>query len=87
MSTADPSDQEAWAQQEGFQYELWTDDSRATLAARYGADDGWFGSYDRVTVILDAQGRLILEYPDVSDLSPGGHPEEVLEDCQQIFGN
>ena len=64
---------ESWAQDQGFQYELWQDDSRGALATRYGADDGWFGSYSRITVLLDAEGRLILEYNEISDFSPGGH--------------
>ena len=87
VSTASPGDLQAWAEDEGFQYELWQDDSRGSLASRYGADDGWFGSYARITVLLDAQGRLILEYNEISDFSPGGHPNDVLSDCQQIFGN
>ena len=86
VSTASPGDLQAWAEDEGFQYELWQDDSRGSLASRYGADGGFFG-YDRVTVLLDAEGRLILEYNEVSDFSPGRHPAEVLSDCQQIFGN
>ena len=87
VSTASPGDLQAWAEDEGFQYELWQDDSRGSLASRYGADDGWFGSYSRITVLLDAQGRLLLEYNEISDFSPGAHPGEVLSDCQQIFGN
>ena len=87
VSTASPSALQNWADDQGFQYELWQDDSRGSLAARYGADDGWFGSYARITVLLDAQGRLILEYNEISDFSPGGHPNDVLSDCQQIFGN
>ncbi len=87
VSTASPGDLQDWAEEQGFQYELWQDDSRGSLASRYGADDGWFGSYARVTVLLDAQGRLILEYNEISDFSPGAHPDEVLSDCQQIFGN
>lgn len=87
VSTGSPEDLQSWADQEGFQYELWQDDSRGMLATRYSADDGWFGAYARITVLLDAEGKLILEYNEISDFSPGAHPEEVLADCQQIFGN
>ncbi|MBT6178849.1 MAG: redoxin domain-containing protein, partial [Deltaproteobacteria bacterium] len=54
VSTASPAEHQSWAEQEGFQYELWQDDARGALAARYGADDGWFGAYSRITVLLDA---------------------------------
>jgi len=38
-----------------------------------------------VTVILDAEGTLLLEYRQGTGSS--GHPEEVLEDCQALFGS
>jgi len=38
-----------------------------------------------VTLILDAQGTLILEYRQGTGAS--GHPQDVLEDCQAMFGN
>jgi len=34
-------------------------------------------------VILDAEGREILRYDDVS---AGTHPADVLEDCRALFG-
>jgi hypothetical protein len=38
-----------------------------------------------VTLILDAKGTLILEYREGTGAS--GHPQQVLEDCQILFGN
>ncbi len=76
-----PEDNAAWAADEGFQYELWTDDSRA-LALTYGAATTASQAYaSRVTVLLDASGDLVLEYR-VSDF--GAHPAEVLDDITAL---
>ncbi len=73
-----------WVSEEGFQYEVWTDDDR-TLATYYGAADSESSSYaDRVTMLLDGNGDLILEYTD--SIVFGTHPEEVYQDCLSIFG-
>jgi peroxiredoxin len=79
----DPATNLAWAQQEGFQFELWTDVARE-LALYYGAATSpTQGSASRRTYLLDADGTLILEYPAVI---AGTHPADVLEDCQTLFG-
>jgi peroxiredoxin len=38
----------------------------------------------RVTMLLDADGELLLEYVDSIDV--GEHPAKVLEDCEALFG-
>ena len=54
------------------------------LAMYYGAaTSSMQANASRKSVLLDAQGRLILEYPVVN---VSNHPLEVLEDCQAIFG-
>ena len=71
-----------WVEDEGFQYEMWSDTEK-TLAMAYGAADSksaWLP--DRITVLLDADGNLLLEYLNVST---GTHPNEVFEDCLQLF--
>lgn len=76
-------DNASWAEAEGFQYELWTDDERS-LAVYYGAADSvdsWFPN--RLTRILDANGNMILEYNTV-DVST--NPYDVLNDCGILFG-
>ena len=79
-----PADNAAWAEEEGFAFELWTDDER-TLGVTYGAlTNSRDSSVDRVTMLLDADGALLLEYVDT--LVVGAHPSEVLEDCQALFG-
>lgn len=73
----------AWAQDEGYQYEIWADTDK-TLALYYGAADSVEqGSPARVTKILDSEGTLVLEYNDASFNS---NPLDVLEDCKIIFG-
>lgn len=81
MSFDDPSTNQA--EEEGFEYELWTDDDK-TLALTYGSI-----ASERVTVpgritrLLDESGRVLVEY-DVVTVSTS--PQEVLEDCQLIWG-
>ncbi len=86
VSFGSPSTLSAWAEDEGFQYELWQDDD-ATLAVHYGAassTSAWAPS--RRTVLLDADGDHILTY-EVDMWGIGDHPADVLEDCQAIFGD
>ena len=84
VSADAPSKNQAWAEDEGFQYELWTDDNR-DLAVYYGAAASSSTSYfSRLTKILDSDGTLVLEY-QVS--SVGTHPAQVLADCEVLFGD
>jgi peroxiredoxin len=79
-----PATNQAWAEEEEFQYELWTDDD-ATLGTTYGAlSSPSDGSVARITMLLDEKGDLLLEYTD--SIVVGTHPGEVLEDCEILFG-
>lgn len=79
-----PTKNQAWAEEEGFRFDLWSDDAR-TLALTYGAaSDGSQGSASRITVLLDPLGDLALVYADGIDV--GTHPDEVLHDCQVLWG-
>jgi len=79
-----PADNLAWAQKKGFSFELWSDTDR-TLALYYGAATSPDAKHaSRGTVLLDAQGNLLLEY-DVG-LNIGAHPSDVLADCERIWG-
>jgi peroxiredoxin Q/BCP len=79
----DPETNDAWAEQEGFQYDLWTDQGRE-LALYYGAaTTPTAGSAKRITLLLDPTGTLVLEYPAVAT---GTHPGEVYQDCVDLFG-
>jgi len=73
----------AWADAEGFQYEVWTDDNK-DLALYYGAARAGQSFADRVTMLLGSDGSLLLEYTE--DIAFGTHPNQVLEDCQILFG-
>lgn len=84
MSFSAPEDNLAWVEEEGFPFEVWEDLDQA-LALYYGAiDRRGEAAPDRITKILDSEGTLILEY--VEGVSAGTNPEEVLGDCQQLFG-
>jgi peroxiredoxin Q/BCP len=79
-----PADNQAWAEDEGFEFELWTDDDR-TLALHYGATASASAAFPgRVTRVLDGNGDLVVEYL-VSTID--AHPEQVLEDCRLLFGD
>lgn len=81
VSYDSPNENLEWAQEEGFQYELWSDDDDKTLSTYYDAD-GVFAAR-RKTVLLDETGKLVLEYA-VTQI--GTHPAAVLEDCEALFG-
>ena len=82
MSFNSPGENEAWVIDQGFQYEVWRDDDR-TLAVTYGSVDSVFAFVPgRVTVVLDADGQLLLNYPSVD---VNAHPQQVLDDCQLLF--
>jgi len=84
VSFSEPSANAEWVEAESFQYEVWTDGDR-TLAMHYGAAENSTAAFPgRVTVLLDAQGELLLEY--ASGTGDADHPAEVLEDCEAIFG-
>ena len=78
----DPATNAGWVADQGYQYEIWTDEDR-TLSVTYGAADSALAFFpDRVTVLLDTDGTLLLEYTSVNvDV----HPQQVLEDCQLLF--
>ena len=78
-----PGRNQDWAQDEGFAYELWTDDDK-TLALHYGAIDSTSAPFIPVTRVLDGAGTLVVEYR-VSSID--AHPEQVLEDCRLLFGD
>jgi peroxiredoxin len=85
VSFDSPEDNQAFADAEGFGYDLWTDETRA-LALHYGAAASASQGYaSRVTVLLDDNGDLLLTYNPGGDLST--HPIDVLDDCQILFGD
>jgi peroxiredoxin Q/BCP len=84
VSFDSPEENEAWAVDEGFEFELWSDLDR-TLALYYGAAASESASLaSRRTFLLDAEGTLVLEYR-IEVL--GTHPAEVLSDCELLFGS
>jgi peroxiredoxin Q/BCP len=80
-----PSKLQGWAEKEGFQYELWQDDDKS-LAIHYGAADSESALWaNRISVLLDKNGEVLLEYK--KNVSTGTHPQQVLQDCEMLFGD
>ncbi len=74
----------AWAIDEGFQYELWTDTNRE-LATAYGAGPT-LSAAKRVTMLLDSDGDLVLEYLNVN-AEIGTSPQLLLADIDALWPN
>ena len=83
VGTATPGEMQDWAEEESYEFEIWTDQD-GTLGTYYGAadspDDTYYG---RVTKVTDPDGVLVLEYVD--DVDFGTHPSQVLSDLEQIL--
>lgn len=79
----EPADNQAWAEDEAFVFDLWSDTDRV-LALHYGAASSESQAYAaRMSFLLDAEGELLLEYLDASPVS---NPGDVLSDCEALFG-
>lgn len=78
-----PQKNASWAQNQGFRYEVWSDQERALATQLGAATKPDQGTPRRVTRVLDAQGRVVLSYDAVQ---VGTHPDQVLEDCRAKFG-
>lgn len=75
---------QSWAQNQQFNYEVWTDNDKV-LALYYGAADSSYTLFPkRITVLLDESGELLLEY--VEHVDAGAHPAQVLDDAKSLFG-
>lgn len=82
-----PSATKPWAEEEGFQYEVWTDSDRVLTPYYDDTHKDGQAFPNRVTVLLSASGELLLEYPPSLTSNTGTHPSQVLEDCEKLFGN
>lgn len=84
VSFDSPEENLAWAEREGFQYELWSDVDRELASYFTAIDSPEQATCNRVTKLLDCDGTLQLEY--VGGIVVGAHPAQVLEDCAALFG-
>lgn len=83
VSFDEPSANQAWAEEEGYLFDLWTDDDK-TLALYYGAAESDRATVpERITRLLGGDGAVLLEYDDVNYSTS---PQDLLEDCQALFG-
>lgn len=80
VSFGSPEVTARWVEHEKFPFEVWTDTDRQ-LALAFGAVDDAQQNYPRrITVVLDANGKVILEYRSASFLT---NPEDVLTDLRK----
>ncbi len=78
-----PQANKAWHDDKGFTFELWTDADRTLALALGAASSKDQKNASRETRLLDAEGRVLLEY-DVG-LNLGTHPSDVLGDASRLF--
>ncbi len=84
VSFTDVQTNAEWVAEQGFQYEIWHDDSKR-LALYYGAAEAPSDTYPkRRTRVLNSDGKVVLEYND--SIIVGAHPDEVLADAKLLFG-
>ena len=77
-----PADTARWVEHEKFPFEVWSDESRALALAFGAADSAEARAPSRVTVLLDAEGKVLLRYGSVWVTS---HPQDVLEDARRVL--
>ena len=83
VSFDSPAENKAFALNNSFQYELWSD-LDAELAVHYGAASSSEQAFaSRHTVVLDEYGRWMLTYSNVSNTVQ--HPNDVLADMAAIL--
>ena len=84
VSFDSPSENQSWAEDEAFQFELWSDEDRVLALYYDAADSESTFLADRVTKVMGPDGVLLLEYVD--SINVGTHPAKVLSDCTVLFG-
>jgi peroxiredoxin len=83
VSFDSPADNKKFADSKTFAFELWTDESRA-LAMHFGAADAVDSARaKRITVLLDAEGRELVDYRGFINM--GAHPGYVLDDLDLVL--
>ena len=80
MSYGPPDKAAKWVENQGYQFEVWSDSDKV-LGQALGAGDG--GMAKRVSALLDSQGRVVVRYPEVGF---GRHPSEMLDDVRRLEG-
>lgn len=72
----------AWADNLGYQYELWSD-ADTVLLSHYNALPSTESQPLRHAYILDEQGRARIHHAGAVSL--GADPQRVLEDCEALL--
>ena len=80
VSFGSPDETSRWIEHEKFPFEVWTDADRQLSTTFHAVDDPKQSHPRRITVVLDAEGQVILEYRSVNFLT---NPEDVLSDVRK----
>lgn len=73
----------AWTQEDGLQYELWSD-LELVLAQHFGALETPDATDPlRYAFILGPDGQVVLEYTDSLELGPS--PSDILDDLKKLY--
>ncbi len=85
MGIADTDWTFAWTQEDGLQFELWSDVD-LVIADHYGALESPDATDPlRYAFLLDAEGQVALEYKDWLELGP--EPGDLLADLRELLGD
>ena len=80
-----PEANSAFRDKYSFEFELWSDLERTLAIFAGAAKEPSNRNARRVTIVLDAEGALVLRYDSVANVL--GHPQAVLDDCRGLFNS
>ena len=75
-----PETNRSWAEKNDLPFKLLSDREKS-LAQQVGAVRALIPAAKRISYLIDADGKVLIAYPDVK---PGSHASEVLADIEQL---
>lgn len=78
-----PDANKAFRAKYGFDFDLFSDTDRVLAIFAGAAKKKTNRTARRITVVLDADGTLVLRYDGIVNVL--GHPQAVLDDCKALF--
>ena len=75
-----PETNRSWAEKNDLPFKLLSDRDKI-LAKQVGAARAMIPVAKRISYLVDAEGTVLIAYPDVK---PGSHAEEVIADLERL---
>ena len=75
-----PETNRSWAEKNDLPFKLLSDRDK-TLAKQVGAARAMIPVAKRISYLVDAEGNVLVAYPDVK---PGSHAEQVVADLERL---